>query len=208
MKVLEALIAKGRRVRRPCEQREVAFGLADLSTAKYNHNRSQIVKKGGLKTLVMLLSQSTDVETQQFAALAIANVASYPANRNVVCMSEEHETPREVIAYIINKSSDSNSDSNMLAKQYCAMAIGNIAADSHTHDTLVELGAIDALMSLLVGMDIDIDCSRMAAFAISNFAANNNTKNRRRFLIQRNKLKSLRLGQFINVVLMCYAFVV
>ena len=31
-KVLEALIAKGRRVRRPREQKEVAFGLCDLST--------------------------------------------------------------------------------------------------------------------------------------------------------------------------------
>jgi hypothetical protein len=30
--VLEALIAKGRRARRPREQKEVAFGLADLST--------------------------------------------------------------------------------------------------------------------------------------------------------------------------------
>lgn len=31
-KVLESLIAKGRRTKRPPEQKEVAFGLADLST--------------------------------------------------------------------------------------------------------------------------------------------------------------------------------
>jgi len=31
-RVLESLIAKGRRARRPREQKEVAFGLADLST--------------------------------------------------------------------------------------------------------------------------------------------------------------------------------
>jgi hypothetical protein len=31
-KVLESLIAKGRRARRPPEQKEIAFGLADLST--------------------------------------------------------------------------------------------------------------------------------------------------------------------------------
>jgi hypothetical protein len=31
-KVLEALIAKGRRAKRPREQKEIAFGLADLST--------------------------------------------------------------------------------------------------------------------------------------------------------------------------------
>jgi len=30
--VLEALVAKGRRAKRPREQKEVAFGLADLST--------------------------------------------------------------------------------------------------------------------------------------------------------------------------------
>ncbi len=34
-KVLESLIAKGRRARRPREQKEVAFGLADLSTHGY-----------------------------------------------------------------------------------------------------------------------------------------------------------------------------
>jgi hypothetical protein len=31
-KVVEALIAKGRRARRPREQKEIAFGLADIST--------------------------------------------------------------------------------------------------------------------------------------------------------------------------------
>ena len=31
-KELESLIAKGRRAKRPPEQKEVAFGLADLST--------------------------------------------------------------------------------------------------------------------------------------------------------------------------------
>ena len=45
-KVLEALIAKGRRVRRPREQKEVAFGLCDLSTHEELHER--IVKKGGV----------------------------------------------------------------------------------------------------------------------------------------------------------------
>lgn len=35
-KVLESLIAKGRRARRPPEQKEIAFGLADLSTHGMN----------------------------------------------------------------------------------------------------------------------------------------------------------------------------
>ena len=42
-KVLEALIAKGRRVRRPREQKEVAFGLCDLST--HTELRERIVKR-------------------------------------------------------------------------------------------------------------------------------------------------------------------
>ena len=52
-KVLEALIARGRRVRRPREQREVAFGLAELSTHPEIHIK--FLKKGGLKTLLHLL---------------------------------------------------------------------------------------------------------------------------------------------------------
>jgi hypothetical protein len=52
-KVLEALIARGRRVKRPREQREVAFGLAELSTHPEIHVK--FLKKGGLKTLLHLL---------------------------------------------------------------------------------------------------------------------------------------------------------
>lgn len=52
-KLLEALIARGRRVRRPREQREVAFGLAELSTHPEIHVK--FLKKGGLKTLLHLL---------------------------------------------------------------------------------------------------------------------------------------------------------
>ena len=55
-KVLEALIAKGRRVRRPREQKEVAFGLCDLSAHTELHER--IVEKGGIKSLVNLLAGS------------------------------------------------------------------------------------------------------------------------------------------------------
>ena len=199
MKVLEALIAKGRRVRRPREQREVAFGLADLSTSKYNtncdksHDRNdmdmleKIVKKGGIKTLIMLLSQSTDVEAQQFSALAIANVASYPMNRNIICKSEKNEAPREIIRYILRGKDQEETSSELstniaLARQYCAMALGNIAADPQTHDILVQLGVIDALI-LLLNKD-DVDCARMAAFAFSNLAA---SRPYRKLIIEHHK---------------------
>ena len=78
-KVLEALIAKGRRVRRPREQREVSFGLADLSTHPELHER--IVKKGGIKSLLNLLTHAQDAAAQRFSALAMANCASAVFNR-------------------------------------------------------------------------------------------------------------------------------
>ena len=72
-KVLEALIAKGRRVRRPREQKEVAFGLCDLSTHEELHER--IVKKGGVKSLLNLLTHSQDAEAQRFSALGVVEKA-------------------------------------------------------------------------------------------------------------------------------------
>ena len=97
-KVLEALIAKGRRVRRPREQKEVAFGLADLSTHEELHER--IVKKGGCKSLIQLLMKSTDNEAQRFAALAIANIASAVFNR--ITMVQD-DILQHLIAYIMNE---------------------------------------------------------------------------------------------------------
>jgi len=73
-KQLESLIAKGRRAKRPPEQKEVAFGLADLST--YEELLERLVNKGGVKTLLILLTKSTDTDAQRFAALALANAAS------------------------------------------------------------------------------------------------------------------------------------
>lgn len=53
-KVLESLIAKGRRARRPREQKEVAFGLADLST----HRKLHLMTSFSLKYLPNLLFSS------------------------------------------------------------------------------------------------------------------------------------------------------
>jgi hypothetical protein len=85
-KVLEALIAKGRRVRRPREQKEVAFGIADLSTHEELHER--IVKKGGIKSLINLMTKSSDAEAQRFSALAIANCASAVFNRLTIVQDD------------------------------------------------------------------------------------------------------------------------
>lgn len=73
------MIAKGRRVKRPREQKEVAFGLADLST--HEELVERIVLKGGVKSFLTLLSKSSDPEAQRFAALGLANCASAQFNR-------------------------------------------------------------------------------------------------------------------------------
>ena len=78
-KVLEALIAKGRRVRRPREQKEVAFGLADLST--HEDLLEKIVQKGGVKSLLTLMTKSQDPDAQRFSALALGNCSSASFNR-------------------------------------------------------------------------------------------------------------------------------
>ena len=61
-KVLEALITKGRRARRLRDQKEVAFGLADLST--HEELLERVVQKGGVKSLLLLLTKSTDTDAQ------------------------------------------------------------------------------------------------------------------------------------------------
>lgn len=73
-KVLEALISKGRRARRPPEQKEIAFGLADLST--HEELLERMVQKGGVKSLIILLTKSIDTDAQRFAALALGNTSS------------------------------------------------------------------------------------------------------------------------------------
>ena len=104
-------------MRRPREQKEVAFGLCDLSTHEELHER--IVKKGGVKSLLNLLTHSQDAEAQRFSALAIANCASAVFNRLPIVAEG---TPQPLIDYIKDENSD------LIGRQYCAMAIGNLAA--------------------------------------------------------------------------------
>lgn len=59
-KVLESLIAKGRRARRPPEQKEVAFGLADLSTH-------------GKKVVALIFPQNDFANFDAFFYLTITN---------------------------------------------------------------------------------------------------------------------------------------
>lgn len=162
-KVLEALIAKGRRVRRPQEQKEVAFGLADLST--HEELLDRMVKKGGTRSLLELLRRSQDAEAQRFSALCIANCASAVFTRLKIV----EDGALEPLITLIK-----DDDADMIVRQYCAMGLGNLAAEPDNHDELVKLDGITALVILL--KTSDIESGRYAAFALSNIAANANLR--------------------------------
>eukprot|EP01032_Pedospumella_encystans_P029801 gene29801-33641_t len=154
-KILEALIAKGRKSNRPQEQKEVAFGLADLST--HEELLERLVQKGGGKSLLILLTTSHDTDAQRFAALALGNAASAAFNRTR--MASEGAIPL-LIDYVKRK------DRDVMAKQYCAMTLGNLAAEPENHMEIVKSEGIDALITVL--RSEDIEGGRYAAFGLSN----------------------------------------
>lgn len=161
---LEGLIAKGRRVTHVREQREVAFGLADLSTRSELHER--IVQKGGIKTLIHILNHSRDVEAQRFAALAIANTASSDTVRVNIAQEDK------VVFCLLEHIKDDKNDE--ITRQYCAMVIGNLAVNREIHSVIVDSSGISILVELLrLGAnDQNDETTQHAAFALSNLASN------------------------------------
>ena len=121
------------------EQREITFGLADLSTRPDIHER--LVKKGGVDTLVSLLLKAQDAEAQQFAAIAIANTASTRSICSDIVNLEG--VAAGLVQYVGNEQSDS------IGRQYSAMALGNLLAEPDTHETIFLLGCVDALVTML-----------------------------------------------------------
>ena len=134
--VLERLVAKGRRVQHVRDQREVAFGLADLSTHAELHHR--IVKKGAIKTLIHLLTSSRDVEAQRFSSLAIANTSCDEMHRVEIA---QQENSLEVLSNYVK-----NDEADLAARQYCAMALGNLAADPDNHSCIAAVGGIESMV--------------------------------------------------------------
>jgi hypothetical protein len=122
-----------------------------------------MVKKGAVKSLLTILTQSEDAEAQRFSALALANCASAVFNR--ITMVEDGAL-EPLILYTREEGSD------LIGRQYCAMCLGNLAAEPENHEEIVKLEAIDAIMILL--RTEDVESGRYAAFAISNLAANAN----------------------------------
>ena len=163
-KVLESLVARGRRVRNFRETREVTFGLADLSTHPDVHER--LVKKGGIETLVHILITAQDAEAQQFAALAVANTAATKTLCNDIAKLDG--VIAGLVQYVGNEQADA------IGRQYSAMAIGNILAEPATHEVTVEAGCIDALITMMTNcVDArELESGKYAAFAIANIASN------------------------------------
>lgn len=106
------MIARGRRVRRPREQREVAFGLADMSTHPDVHVK--MVQKGAVRSLMTLLEKAQDAEAQRFSALALGNISSTPENRIPIV---EEGVLKPVIRFM------ETDDADIVARQYCALTV-------------------------------------------------------------------------------------
>lgn len=162
-KILEALIARGRRARNPREQKGVASGLAEQSTQKELHER--FYKKGGISTLLTLLRTSTDFEAQRLSALAIANCVSAPQCYRSVIQQED-----TLLITLTEYVKDAEKDPQ--GRNYCAMAIGNLAVEAGNHEDIVNLGAIEAIIQLLHSYPNNGEAGRFGAFALSNLAGN------------------------------------
>ena len=154
---IETLIARGRRVRRPKEQREVAFSFAELSTRQNSHVK--LVKKGCCKALIHLITKSTDNEAQRYACLCLANISSTPENHQIIPVSGVIPV---LLDYIVLEAGDT------FGKGYSALALGNLVADPVNHEEVVKLNGIERLISLL--RHENPYCGRFSAFALGNLA--------------------------------------
>jgi hypothetical protein len=79
-----------------------------------------------------------------------------------------------------------NAENDIVARQYCAMALGNLAAEPENHMEIVKSEGIDALISVLKSEDVE--GGRYAAFALSNLAANANHRER---IVEENAVPAL-----------------
>ncbi len=158
-KVMEALIDKGASTRHPLEQKEVAFGIANLSSKEELHRH--LIKKGGIESLAVILKRSHNLESQRLAALGIAICTS--------CADMQNRIVRDgglklAVNFIKSECNDP------VVRGYCAMAIGNLAQGPENQEQIEELDGIVPLVMLLESDDTE--CAGYAAFAISNLATN------------------------------------
>ena len=136
--MLEALSARARQVKKSREQREVAFGLADLSTKPDMHVR--MVDKGGVRALIRILERSPDLEAQRFSALALGNVASTHENKAPLV---DEGLMRPLLEYTAAEQGD------IIAKQYCCLYLGNLLSEPENHDEFVKLEGLEVLVGMV-----------------------------------------------------------
>lgn len=67
-------------------------------------------------------------------------------------------------------------DSDVVSRQYCAMALGNLAAEPDNHLEIVKSDGIEAFLAVL--RTDDVDAGRYAAFGLANIGANANHRDR------------------------------
>jgi HEAT repeat protein len=96
-------------------------------------------------------------------------IGTFPKAFNRSRMASEGTIPI-LIEYMKTAAND------IVARQYCAMTLGNLAAEPENHMEIVKSDGIDALISVLKSEDVE--GGRYAAFALANLAANANHRER------------------------------
>lgn len=82
-----------------------------------------------MKSLLLLITKSPDSDAQRFSALALANACSAAYTRGRIAAEGAVQV---LIDYIRSDESD------MIGRQYCAMALGNLAAEPDNHMEIVK----------------------------------------------------------------------
>jgi hypothetical protein len=138
----------------------VAFNLAEISTNAEFHIK--MVEKGVIRSLLHLITDSVDDQGLRFACLCLGNISSCATTRLKI-------VEEGVLPPLMNLLKKDGAD--IIGKQYSAMTVGNLAAEPETHEEIVKLHGILALVNLIDPQEPSV--GGYAAFALANLAINN-----------------------------------
>nr|CCA19593.1 vacuolar protein putative [Albugo laibachii Nc14] len=158
-KLLEQLIARGRRERNPPEQREIAYNLAEISTNPQYHEK--MVLKGAVQALTQLLTNTNDAEALQLTCMCLANIASCAATRARIVNDS-------VLPLLLNHLKSSETD--ITSKQYLAMTLGNLAFEPTLHEEILKEDTVKILITLVDVKNTVLGA--FCAFALANVSLN------------------------------------